>query len=82
MNTSPVDTYEGASDIFTYGAGSFGMWFFLVLSIIAFIGMIAWTIVHENHAFAGLPPSPTEQSMHESAPVGVDPVPGPGGSQP
>ncbi|MGK2939238.1 MAG: hypothetical protein ACSLFR_15770 [Solirubrobacteraceae bacterium] len=82
MNTSPVDTYEGASDIFTYGAGSFGMWFFLVIAIIGFLGMIAWTIAHENQAFAGLPPSSTEQSMHESAPVGLDPVPGPAGSQP
>ncbi len=82
MNTSPVDSYEGASDIFTYGAGSFGMWFFLVLSIVLFFGMIVWTIVHENHAFAGLPPSAAEASMHESAPVAMDPVPGPGGSQP
>jgi hypothetical protein len=43
MNTSPIDTYDGAEAYFTFGPDSVGMWIFLVLAfaIFLFVGVRA-----------------------------------------
>lgn len=35
--SSPIDTYEGADVVFTFGAGSFGTVLFFVLACVAFV---------------------------------------------
>jgi hypothetical protein len=37
MNTSPIDSYDGADVYFTFGGGSAGMWIFLVLAAAMFV---------------------------------------------
>jgi hypothetical protein len=37
MNTSPIDTYDGAEAYFTFGPDSVGMWIFLVLAFVLFV---------------------------------------------
>jgi hypothetical protein len=37
MNTSPIDTYEGAEAYYTFGPDSVGMWIFLALAVAAFL---------------------------------------------
>ncbi len=54
MDTAPIDSYDGAADIFTFGGGSFGMWLFLILAMLLFIGLIVRMAVHETHSFARL----------------------------
>ena len=48
MNTSPIDTWEGAAELFPWGAGSFGMWLFLVLGVVAFLAVLVRAVQHEN----------------------------------
>jgi hypothetical protein len=37
MNTSPIDSYDGAEAYFTFGPDSVGMWIFLVLAVVSFL---------------------------------------------
>jgi hypothetical protein len=52
VNTSPIDTYEGAAEIFTFGADSFGTWLFIVLAALLLVGMIVRTMLHETRSYA------------------------------
>jgi uncharacterized membrane protein len=52
MDTAPIDSYDGAAEIFTFGGGSFGMWLFLILAALLFVGLIVRMAVHETHAFS------------------------------
>ncbi|MBN1530881.1 MAG: hypothetical protein JW895_17600 [Thermoleophilaceae bacterium] len=54
MDTAPIDSYEDAADIFTFGAGSLGMWIFLILATLLFAGFIVRMIFHERRSFAEL----------------------------
>lgn len=54
MNTAPIDSYDGAADIFTFGGGSFGMWLLLALAVVLFLALIVRMAVHESRSFAEL----------------------------
>jgi hypothetical protein len=63
MNTSPIDTFDGAEAYFTFGPDSVGMWIFLILAfaLFVFVGIRAAQI--EAHGFeeiraAGEEPAP------------------------
>lgn len=62
MLSSPIDTYEGADVVYTFGAASFGTVLFFVIAVAAFLWFIARVIIHENHSYAAmakhLPPEP------------------------
>jgi hypothetical protein len=54
MDTAPVDSYENAAEIFTFGADSVGMWIFLVLAVLLFAGLLVRMVTHERRSFAEL----------------------------
>lgn len=51
---SPIDTYDDASVVFTFGAYSVGVWVSFILAVLLFVGFIARMIQHENHAYAAI----------------------------
>jgi hypothetical protein len=51
MNTSPIDTYDGAEAYFTFGPDSVGMWVFLVLAVAAFVYVGVRAMQLENAGF-------------------------------
>jgi uncharacterized membrane protein len=69
MDTAPIDSYDGAADIFTFGGGSFGMWLFLILAMLLFIGLIVRMAVHETHSFARIGEDETPATGETSEPV-------------
>jgi hypothetical protein len=56
MDTAPIDSYEDAADIFTFGADSFGMWVFLVFAFVVFLAMIIRMVTLEQASFAETDP--------------------------
>jgi hypothetical protein len=56
MDTAPIDSYENAADIFTFGADSFGMWLFLILAMLLFAGTIVRMVRSESRSFAEVEP--------------------------
>jgi hypothetical protein len=52
MDTAPIDSYENAADIFTFGADSFGMWLFLILAFVGFSAMMIRMVTLERASFA------------------------------
>jgi hypothetical protein len=70
MDTAPIDSYDGAADIFTFGGGSFGMWLFLILAILLFIGLIVRMAVHETRSFARISDDEAPTTGETSEPVG------------
>ena len=67
MNTSPIDSWDGAADYFTFGPGSFGTWLFLILAVLAFLAVIVRTMLHETRTY---------KEIHEgnvSAPIALEP---------
>ncbi len=60
MNTSPIDTYDGAEAYYTFGPDSVGMWVFLVLAfaIFLYVGVRAMQI--ERGGFAEVAPDHPE----------------------
>ncbi len=51
MNTSPIDSYDGADAYFTFGPDSVGMWIFLVLAVVAFVYVGVRAMQLENAGF-------------------------------
>jgi hypothetical protein len=51
MNTSPIDTYDGAEAYFTFGPGSVGMWIFLVLAFALFLYVGVRAMQFESQGF-------------------------------
>jgi hypothetical protein len=54
VSASPIDSFDGAEVVYTYGPGSFGTILFLVIALLIFVGFIARVILHENHAYAAM----------------------------
>lgn len=52
--SSPIDKYEGADVVYTFGANSFGTWLFFILAVLGFLFFIARVIGHENSAYAAM----------------------------
>jgi hypothetical protein len=58
MNTSPIDTYDGAEAYFTFGPDSVGMWIFLVLAFVLFVYVGVRAMQLEQRGFAEVTPDP------------------------
>lgn len=67
MNPSPIDNWEGASAVFTFGPDSVGMWLFLALALGIGVGVIARMIKDENRTFASREPNLTQRGALEGA---------------
>lgn len=52
--SSPIDKYEGADVVFTFGANSFGTWLFFIIAVLAFFFFIARVAGHEKSAYAAM----------------------------
>lgn len=52
--SSPIDKYEGADVVFTFGANSFGTWLFFVAAVLLFVFFIARVAGHENSAYKAM----------------------------
>jgi hypothetical protein len=48
---SPIDSYDDASVVFTFGGDSFGVWLFFILAMVLFVGFFYRMIQHENRAY-------------------------------
>jgi hypothetical protein len=77
MNTSPVDSYDGAAEIFTFGANSAGVWIFLIVSVVLFLALLVRASRHESRSFATLreevpAPSSAPASRMEPMPAAVE----------
>ncbi|WP_066906665.1 hypothetical protein [Millisia brevis] len=51
---SHIDTYDGATWVYTFGPGSFMTVLFVILAIASVIGFLAMMTRHENHAYAAM----------------------------
>jgi hypothetical protein len=51
---SPIDSYEGASVVFTFGGYSLGVWLFFILAVLLFVGFFVRMIQHENRAYKAI----------------------------
>lgn len=51
---SPIDSYEDAGVVFTFGGNSVGVWLVFILAVLLFIGFFARMIQHENHAYKAI----------------------------
>lgn len=54
MGAAPMDSYEGADVVFTFGAGSFATVLFFVLACIMLVGFMARVAQHESHAYKAI----------------------------
>ena len=51
MNTSPIDTWEGAEAYFTYADSPGMISLILLLSVIVTFGTIVLAAIHEKHLY-------------------------------
>lgn len=51
MNTSPIDSWEGAEAVFTYADKPGMMMVFLLLAVAITFGTVVIAAVHEKHAY-------------------------------
>jgi hypothetical protein len=75
MNTSPVDSYDGAAEIFTFGANSAGVWIFLIVSVVLFLALLVRASRHESRSFATLREDPARAPEGAPAPSRMEPMP-------
>ncbi|OBF24987.1 hypothetical protein [Mycobacterium sp. ACS4331] len=62
---SPIDSYDDATVVFTFGGYSVGVWVSFILAVLLFVGFFARMIQHENRAY---------QAIIDHAPVEAGPV--------
>lgn len=51
---SPIDSYDDAGVVFTFGGFSLGVWLVFILALIAFIGFFVRMVQHENRAYQAI----------------------------
>ncbi|AKS33377.1 hypothetical protein [Mycolicibacterium goodii] len=51
---SPIDSYDDASVVFTFGGYSVGVWLFFIVSVALFVGFFVRMIQHENRAYRAI----------------------------
>lgn len=62
---NPIDSYDDASVVFTFGGFSVGVWIVFILAVALFIGFFVKMIRHENHAYKAI----IEQTPVEKGPA-------------
>ena len=63
MNTSPIDTYDGAEAYFTFGPDSVGMWIFVILAMLAFLYVGYQAMRFESEHFTEVTSDPEAQAL-------------------
>ncbi|AFA73697.1 hypothetical protein GPOL_c26760 [Gordonia polyisoprenivorans VH2] len=51
---SPIESYDGASVVFTFGGFSVGVWIVFVLAVLLFVAFFVRMVRHENHAYKSI----------------------------
>ena len=51
---SPIENYDEAGVVFTFGGYSFGVWLFFILAVLLFVGFFVRMIQHENKAYKAI----------------------------
>jgi hypothetical protein len=51
---SPIDSYDGATVVFTFGGFSIGVWLVFILAVLLFVGFFVTMIRHENRAYQAI----------------------------
>ena len=51
---SPIDSYDDATVVFTFGGFSVGVWLSFILAVLLFVGFFARMIQHENQAYRAI----------------------------
>lgn len=51
---SPIDSYDDAAVVFTFGGYSVGVWVFFILAVALFVGFFLRMIQHENRAYKAI----------------------------
>ena len=51
---SPLDSYDDAGVVFTFGGYSVGVWIVFLLAVALFIGFFVKMIQHENSAYRSI----------------------------
>lgn len=51
---SPIDSYDDATVVFTFGGYSVGVWVSFILAVLLFIGFFVRMIQHENRAYQAI----------------------------
>ncbi len=51
---SPIDSYDDASVVFTFGGFSVGAYVAFILAVVLFVGFIVRMVQHENHAYKAI----------------------------
>lgn len=51
---SPIDSYDDATVVFTFGGFSPGVWIVYILAMLLFIGFFVRMIQHENRAYKAI----------------------------
>ncbi|MBS1695874.1 MAG: hypothetical protein JST91_27070 [Actinobacteria bacterium] len=51
---SPIDSYDDAGVVFTFGGNSVGAVLLFVLAVTLFIGFFVRMVQHENHAYKAI----------------------------
>ena len=68
---SPIDSYDGAEVVFTFGAHSVGVWIVFVLAVLLFVGFLARVVQHENQAYAAMA---AHEPVEAGPPVEAEPA--------
>ncbi|SDH55969.1 hypothetical protein [Pseudonocardia oroxyli] len=68
---SPIETYDGASVVFTFGGFSVGVWVCFVLAVALFVGFLARVVQHENRAYAAMA---AHEPVEAGPPVEAEPA--------
>lgn len=51
---SPIDSYDDATVVFTFGGYSVGVWIVFIVAVLLFIGFFVRMIQHENRAYKAI----------------------------
>lgn len=51
---SPIENWDEAGVVFTFGGFSAGVWIVFILAVVLFIGFFARMIQHENNAYKAI----------------------------
>lgn len=51
---SPINSYDDAGVVFTFGGNSVGVWLVFIFAVMLFIGFFVRMIQHENHAYKAI----------------------------
>ncbi|MEP9391401.1 MULTISPECIES: hypothetical protein [Gordonia] len=62
---NPIDSYDDADVVYTFGGNSVGVWVVFILAVVLFVAFFVKMIRHENHAY---------KSMIEHTPIEKGPA--------